>query len=136
MLLNAAERSVVGLGWFLALHMMQPPEHRRVLVLDDPAGGFDSINQAGFMSTLRAFVRLLRPDQLVLATHDEALALMLEEELEPVAGWPKEVFHLRCSRDEDDRSVIANLTTGTEQPATFEEELTALGLIQPVESDA
>jgi energy-coupling factor transporter ATP-binding protein EcfA2 len=51
LLLNSAERTVVGLSWFCALHMLQPPEHRRVLVMDDPTAGFDNAkNTAGFAS--------------------------------------------------------------------------------------
>jgi len=130
LLLNAAERSAVGLGWFLALFLMQDAARRKVLVLDDPAGGFDLVNQAGFTSTLRAFVRLLRPSQLVLATHDESFALILEEELQPVDSWPDRLLHLRCKRDENDCSKVEDRTDtsrNVECLATFEAELTALG---------
>jgi energy-coupling factor transporter ATP-binding protein EcfA2 len=106
MLLNSAERTVVGLAWFLALHLLQPPEQRQVLVLDDPAGAFDAVNRAGFVATLRAFVRLARPEQLVVATHDETVATMLGEELSTVEGWPSSIARVRCQRDEDDASVV------------------------------
>jgi hypothetical protein len=101
MLLNSAERTVVGLSWFLAMHLLQPPDRRRVLVLDDPAGALDSSNLAGFIATLRAFVRLVRPEQLIVATHSETTALTLEEELAPVGSWPVEVVRIRCRRDGD-----------------------------------
>ena len=52
--LNAAERSVFGLAWFLSLHLLQPRERRRVLAIDDAAAAFDVPNQAAFVSTLRA----------------------------------------------------------------------------------
>lgn len=59
---------MLGLAWFLALHMLQPKKRRAVLVLDDPTSAFDSLNTAGFTSTLRALTRLLRPEQVVIAT--------------------------------------------------------------------
>jgi ABC-type hemin transport system ATPase subunit len=99
MLLNSAERTVVGLSWFLALHLLQPPDRRRVLVLDDPAGALDSSNLSGFMATLRAFVRLIRPEQLIVATHDDGMALTLEDELVPVDSWPPAVARVRCQRE-------------------------------------
>ena len=103
--LNSAERTVVGVAWFLALHMLQPPERRRVLVLDDPTGAFDLSNQAGFISTLRAYARLTRPDQIVVTTHDDTLAAMLAEELAPVDGWPSSVGRIRCRRNDVDESI-------------------------------
>lgn len=99
MLLNSAERTVVGLSWFLALHLLQHPDRRRVLVLDDPGGALDSSNLAGFTATLRAFVRLVRPEQLIVATHDDATALALQDELAPVGDWPESVARIRCRRD-------------------------------------
>jgi hypothetical protein len=105
LLLNSAERTVLGLSWFCALHMLQPPERRKVLVMDDPTAGFDNANTAGFASTLRAFTRLLRPEQVVIATHNEQVAAMLGEELASVDSWPKSVVRVRFSRDADDCSV-------------------------------
>jgi hypothetical protein len=104
LLLNTAERTVVGVAWFLALHLLQPESRRRVLVLDDPAAAFDDVNRAGFAATLRAFARLLRPDQIVVATHDEAVATLLADELSPVDEWPSAVGVIRCARDRDDQS--------------------------------
>lgn len=107
LLLNSAERTVVGLSWFCALHMLQPPEQRKVLVMDDPTAGFDNANTAGFASTLRAFTRLLRPEQVVIATHDERVAAMLGEELARADGWPESVVRVRFSRDAKDCSVAS-----------------------------
>jgi energy-coupling factor transporter ATP-binding protein EcfA2 len=109
LVLNSAERTVLGLAWFLALHMLQPSDRRRVLVLDDPTSAFDAANQAGFVSTLRAFVRLCRPEQVVIATHDDSVAAVLAEELAPVDGWPTAVARVRCQRDAKDRSVATSL---------------------------
>jgi hypothetical protein len=107
LLLNSAERTVVGLAWFLALHLLQPEGRRQVLVLDDPAGGFDPPNRAGFVATLRAFIRLARPEQVVLATHDDAVAGLLADELSPVDGWPRSTTRIRCWRNANDASVAA-----------------------------
>ncbi len=106
LLLNSAERTALGIAWFLALHLLQPPERQEVLVLDDPTSVFDAPNQAGLISTLRAFVRLTQPKQLVVATHDELVASLLAEEFAPVDGWPSESVRLRCQRDSSDCSVV------------------------------
>ena len=106
LLLNAAERTALGVAWFLALHLLQPPERRQVLVLDDPTSVFDAPNQAGMVSTLRAFTRLTRPAQLVVSTHDELVAALLADELAPVDGWPIRSGRLRCQRDSSDCTVI------------------------------
>jgi energy-coupling factor transporter ATP-binding protein EcfA2 len=125
LLLNSAERSVLGLSWFFALHMLQPEERRQVLVMDDPTSGFDNANIAGFASTLRAFVRLLRPRQVVIATHDEQVAAVLGEELASVDGWPESVARIRFSRDADNRSVAS------EEWARPGERKAALESVQP-----
>lgn len=131
LLLNASERGVVGLGWFLALHLLQPEDRRKVLVLDDPGSSFDIANQAGFVSILRAFVRLLRPAQLIVATHDEILASLLEEELGSVDGWPEAVSHLRCFRDEDDCSRVC-VQAAVKDSRSLDRELSILGLDRSV----
>ncbi len=104
--LNSAERHVVGVAWFLALHLLQPAERRRVLVPDDPTSGFDTVNRGGFIATLRAFVRLARPEQLIVVTQDDVLAAVLAEEFATVDGWPETVTRIRCSRDDRDSSTI------------------------------
>ncbi|HSH39905.1 MAG TPA: hypothetical protein VK993_14110, partial [Chthoniobacterales bacterium] len=78
MLLNAGERSIVSVAWFLALHLLQPRTSRRVLVLDDPFSALDDNNQASLVSTLRTVTRLTRPDLLVLTSHDRRVIDALE----------------------------------------------------------
>jgi hypothetical protein len=130
LLLNAAERTVVGIGWFLALHLLQPEPERRVLVLDDPAGGLDVINRAGLVATLRSIVRLTRPEQLVITTHDPVLADLLEEELGAVAGWPTTLTRLRCQRDGQKASIVDQFETQASD-ADLEREKRVLGLTIP-----
>lgn len=127
LLLNSAERTVLGLSWFCALHMLQPPERRRVFVMDDPTAGFDNANTAGFVSTLRAFTRLLRPEQLLIATHDDQVAAILGEELATVDGWPESLVRIRFSRNAKDCSV-ADEEWAQDQERQVDRESELLGL--------
>jgi energy-coupling factor transporter ATP-binding protein EcfA2 len=128
LLLNSAEQTVLGIAWFLALHMLQPEERRQVLVLDDPTSGFDAANTAGFASTLRAFIRLLRPKQVVVATHDDQVAAMLAEELAVVDGWPASVARVRFQRDAKDCSEAIKEWASDDQ-RQVEPEAEQLGLV-------
>jgi hypothetical protein len=129
MLLNSAEKSLLGVAWFLALHMLQPGARREVLVLDDPASGLDPMNQAGFASTLRAFVRLITPKQVVLATHDDSVAAVFAEEFALPGEWPASIKRLRFQRDDED------FTSVTEEPVPkkslgLADETKRLGLLE------
>jgi len=126
LLLNAAERSIVGVAWFLALHVLQPQGHRRVLVLDDPASGFDPLNQAAFVATLRALLRLLEPEQLVITTHDEAFVALLEQELAVVSGWPSQVSRYRCRRGSSGVSEVDKVPDGDLHSGDLDRELRLL----------
>jgi hypothetical protein len=128
LLLNTAERTVVGVAWFLALHLLQPESRRRVLVLDDPVAAFDDVNRAGFAATLRAFARLLRPEQIVIATHDEAVATLLANELAPVDEWPTAIGVVRCKRDREDASTaMIDDRRATSRDLAEDEEMLGLG---------
>jgi hypothetical protein len=128
LLLNSAERTVLGLSWFCALHMLQPPERRKVFVMDDPTAGFDNANTAGFVSTLRAFTRLLRPEQVMIATHDDQVAALLGEELATVDGWPESLVRIRFSRNAKDCSVAnEEWVQNEERQVSHESELLGLG---------
>jgi hypothetical protein len=127
MTLNSAERSVLGVAWFLALHLMQPPERRQVLVLDDPTAAFDTTNQWSFVATVRAFVRLIRPEQVLISTHDDAVAATLTDDLAPVNDWPREVSRLRCERGPQDASAVTEEALIADSHDT-ERELALLGL--------
>ncbi len=127
LVLNSAERTALGVAWFLALHLLQPAERRRVLVMDDPVSVFDAANQAGFTSTLRAFVRLTRPEQVVVAAHDDVVASVLAEELAPVDEWPTSVTLFRCQRDASDFSTFV-ATWESEESRSIAEEAERLRL--------
>lgn len=126
--LNAAERVVFGLAWFLALYMLQPVERRRVLAIDDASAAFDSSNQAAFVSTLRAFARLVRPEQLIAISHDQAVAESLVDELAPVGDWPAAASRVRCERTKDDTS-LAERVSLEEVPRDLQIDLEHLGMI-------
>jgi energy-coupling factor transporter ATP-binding protein EcfA2 len=127
MTLNSAERSVLGVAWFLALHLMQPQERRRVLVLDDPTVAFDTTNQWSFVATVRAFVRLTRPEQFVISAHDDVVAATLADDLAPVNDWPQQVSRLRCERGSQDASNVTQEALISDSHDT-ERELALLGL--------
>jgi hypothetical protein len=126
--LNAAERVVFGLAWFLALYLLQPAERRRVLAIDDASAAFDSSNQAAFVSTLRAFVRLVRPEQLIAISHDQAVAESLAEELAPVGDWPAAAGLVRCERSKDDTSMVERVKI-EEIPRDLQVDLEQLGMV-------
>lgn len=126
--LNAAERVVFGLAWFLALYMLQPVERRRVLAIDDASAAFDSSNQAAFVSTLRSFVRLVRPEQLIAVSHDQAVAESLADELAPVGNWPAATSRIRCERTKDGTS-LAERVSLEEVPRDLQVDLEHLGMI-------
>lgn len=133
--LNAAERSIVGLAWFLALHLLQPRERRRVLAIDDASAAFDVANQAAFVSTLRALVRLSRPEQVIAITHDAAIAESLAEELAPVGDWPASVARIRCERTKEDVSVSSS-EWRDESPRDLRSDLERLGLLGEMRTPA
>jgi AAA domain len=127
-LLNAAERTVVGIAWFLALHILQDEDDRQVLVLDDPASGFDSTNKAAFVATLRAVLRLLKPKQVLITTHDDALVALLQQEFAPISDWPEsfEVRHCRRTDSEESKIEPASAESGMAQAADLSAELRKL----------
>ena len=97
-------------------------------MIDDAAAAFDVPNQAAFVSTLRAFVRLARPDQVVAVTHDNALAELLAEELAPVEKWPASVARIRCERNREDVSV-SSTEWHEESSRDLASDLARLGLL-------
>lgn len=135
LMLNAAERSIVGLAWFLALYLLQPDDRRRVLAIDDASASFDGTNQAAFVSTLRTFVRLVRPQQLIIFSHDTAIANSLIEELAPVGDWPAAIARVRCERNEKNVSVCRP-EHHENSPRDLEIDLERLGLMGEMHSAA
>jgi hypothetical protein len=92
-------------------------------------------NQAAFVSTLRAFVRLVRPQQIVAITHDTAIAESLAEELAPVGDWPASVARIRCERSKEDVSV-SRLEERDDSPRDLQLDLERLGLMGEMHAPA
>jgi hypothetical protein len=115
LLLNSAEKAVLGIAWFLALYLLQAEEKRRLLILDDPLAWLDDGNQAAFVSVLRSLMRLTQPDLTVCSTHDPGLADILERELSPVGGWPAELRRLHCERS-NGIATVQDVTAYGDQP--------------------
>lgn len=128
MLLNAAERTIVGIAWFFGLHLTQEKDERSVLILDDPASGFDETNKAAFVSTLSVLLDLLEPAQFLITTHDEALVAALETELARRASVKDPVGLLRCRRTESGSSEIRGSRLHSGARPDLESELEALHL--------
>jgi energy-coupling factor transporter ATP-binding protein EcfA2 len=127
MLLNAGERAIVTLAWFLALHLLQPLSQRKILVLDDPFSTLDENNQAALVATLRTFARLTRPEMLLISTHDRVVADIIERDFAAIDRWPATVAKLRFTRSPDD-TTVANGDVEETPRADYARELARLGL--------
>lgn len=127
MLLNAGERSIVTIAWFLALHLLQPPARRRVLVMDDPLAALDANNAQAAIATLRTIARLTKPDLFLFSTHDLATAESVERELQPVGEWPARTSRLHFSRDSRGLTRAEAADAALAEP-DVEDELERLGL--------
>lgn len=127
MLLNAGEREIVTIAWFLALHMLQRPENRKVLVLDDPFSQLDENNQAALLATLRVVTRLTRPQLVLITCHERVLADTVEREFAKVAGWPSDLIRLRCARKPTGESMV-QIVPGEADGADLASEIQRLGL--------
>jgi energy-coupling factor transporter ATP-binding protein EcfA2 len=127
MLLNAGERSIVTLAWFLALHVLQPTSDRASLVLDDPFAHLDSTNEAAAVATIRSLVRLTKPQMFVFSSRSQALADSVAEEFAEFEGWPSRRLRYRFSRAPD-ASATAERLDDFDDGADLEAELSRIGL--------
>lgn len=127
MLLNAGERAIVTLAWFLALHLLQGKEQRRVLVLDDPFSPLDENNQAALISTLRTFARLTRPEFLMICTHDRVVADSVERDFAAIHDWPRTVARLRFARSPEATTIVDGDVVDSPM-ADYVREVARLGL--------
>lgn len=126
MLLNSGERSIVGLAWFLALHLLQDQTHRQILMLDDPFGGLDPNNRASAVATLRTFARLCKPRFFLVSTHDQELGEQLAREFGPANDWPREIGRIRFKRRSDNSVTVKRMPVCEELPE-LSTELDRLG---------
>ena len=83
LVLSSSQLNVLAVAVFLALNLAIPTLPLQVVALDDPLQSLDTVNLLGLADLLRR-VRATR--QVVVSTHDERLANLLERKLRPVSG--------------------------------------------------
>lgn len=82
LVLSSSQLNVLAVAVFLALNLAIPTLPLQVVALDDPLQSLDTVNLLGLADLLRR-VRTTR--QVVVSTHDERLANLLERKLRPVS---------------------------------------------------
>lgn len=79
--LSAGTLNTAALSLFLALHLIEVPRHR-LLILDDPVQNMDDIHVVQMASLFRSLARQSHR-QLIIAVHERALFEYLSLELGP-----------------------------------------------------
>jgi wobble nucleotide-excising tRNase len=80
---SSSQTNAAALTYFLALSWAADAKALPFLLLDDPLQSMDDVNALGF-SDLRRHVRRRR--QLIVSTHEQRLASLLERKLTPRSG--------------------------------------------------
>lgn len=80
-LLSSSQMNSFAVSLFLAMNLALPNLRLGVTILDDPLQSLDSINLLGLVDILRRF-RAHR--QIIVSTHEERLAGLLQRKLRPV----------------------------------------------------
>ncbi len=88
LVLSSSQLNVLAVAVFLALNLAIPTLPLQVVALDDPLQSLDTVNLLGLADLLRR-VRATR--QVVVSTHDERLANLLERKLRPVSAGQRTV---------------------------------------------
>ncbi len=86
--LSSSQLNVLAVSAFLALNLSVPTPPLSTVALDDPLQSLDNVNLLGLSDLLR---RLRTRRQVILSTHDDRLASLLERKLRPVAGAERTV---------------------------------------------
>ncbi len=81
LVLSSSQLNVLAVVAFLALNLSVPTLPLQLVALDDPLQSLDNVNLLGLSDLLR---RLRRLRQVIVSTHDERLAGLLERKLRPV----------------------------------------------------
>jgi DNA repair exonuclease SbcCD ATPase subunit len=79
--LSSAQLNALAVCLFLALNIGQRSSNLDIAVLDDPVQSMDDVNVLGLADTLRS---VRRHRQLIVSTHDPALADLLWRKLRPL----------------------------------------------------
>ena len=80
--LSSSQVNVLAVATFMALNLSIKDLPLEVLALDDPLQSLDNVNLLGLADLLR---RLRGRRQLIISTHDDRLAGLLERKLRPLA---------------------------------------------------
>lgn len=86
--LSSSQLNVLAVAIFLALNLAIPTLPLQVVALDDPLQSLDTINLLGLTDLLR---RVKQTRQVIVSTHDERLASLLERKLRPVTESERSV---------------------------------------------
>ncbi|MDE0318940.1 MAG: AAA family ATPase [Acidimicrobiaceae bacterium] len=79
--LSSSQLNVLAVSVFLALNLSVSSPALMTIALDDPLQSLDNVNLLGLSDLLR---RLRGQRQIILSTHDDRLATLLERKLRPV----------------------------------------------------
>ena len=79
--LSSSQLNVLAVAAFLALNLSVPAPPLALVAMDDPLQSLDNVNLLGLSDLLR---RLRGRRQIILSTHDDRLASLLERKLRPV----------------------------------------------------
>jgi DNA repair exonuclease SbcCD ATPase subunit len=88
LVLSSSQLNVLAVAIFLALNLAIPTLPLQVVALDDPLQSLDTINLLGLADLLR---RVRRSRQVLVSTHDERLASLLERKMRPVSSAERTV---------------------------------------------
>jgi DNA repair exonuclease SbcCD ATPase subunit len=83
LVLSSSQLNVLAVAVFLSLNLAIPTLPLQVVALDDPLQSLDTVNLLGLADLLR---RVRASRQVVVSTHDERLANLLERKLRPVTA--------------------------------------------------
>jgi len=86
--LSSSQLNVLAVSAFLALNLSVPSPALATVALDDPLQSLDNVNLLGLSDLLR---RLRTQRQVILSTHDDRLASLLERKLRPVGNAERTV---------------------------------------------
>ena len=81
LVLSSSQLNVLAVAIFLSLNLAIPTLPLQLVALDDPLQSLDNVNLLGLADLLR---RVKSTRQVIVSTHDERLAELLERKLRPV----------------------------------------------------
>ena len=94
--LSSSQLNVLAVATFLALNLSAAEPPLKLVALDDPLQTLDNVNLLGLSDLLR---RLRGRRQILLSTHDDRLASLLERKLRPVGTTERTISIVLASWD-------------------------------------